>query len=92
MAPDRQPPKAAAVGSMSRVHDIAVGIINVRFVDLLAGNTSAQLHAETGMAYEMAHSLGAIDVDEYTHYVARHNRITERQHQELMAKLEGLRA
>lgn len=77
---------------MSRGHEIAVRMINSRFQQLLAGNTSAQLHAETGMAYEMAHSLGAIDVSEYTHYVARHNRIIEHQHQDLIAKLEGLRA
>ena len=77
---------------MSRGHEIAVGMINSRFQQLLAGNTSVQLHAETGMAYEMAHSLGAIDVSEYTHYVVRHNRIIERQHQDLMDKLEGLRA
>ena len=77
---------------MSRAHIIAVGMINSRFVELLAGNTSAQLHAETSMAIEMAHSLGAIDISEYSHYVARQNRIIERQHQDLLAKLEGLSA
>ena len=77
---------------MSRGHEIAVGMINSRLQQLLAGNTSAQLHAETGMAYEMAHSLGAIDINEHRDYVARHNRIIERQHQDLMDKLEGLRA
>ena len=75
---------------MSRNHEIAVGMINSRFQKLLAGNTSAQLHAEVSMAYEMAHSLGAIDISEYSHYVARQNRIIERQHQDLLAKLEGL--
>lgn len=77
---------------MSRAHIIAVGMINSRFVELLAGNTSAQLHAETSMAIEMAHSLGAINISEYSHYVARQNRIIERQHQDLLAKLEGLSA
>ena len=77
---------------MSRNHEIAVGMINSRFLKLLAGNTSAQLHAEVSMAYEMAHSLGAIDISEYSHYVARQNRIIERQHQDLLAKLEGLNA
>ena len=77
---------------MSRNHEIAVGMINSRFQKLLAGNTSAQLHAEVSMAYEMAHSLGAIDISEYSHYVARQNRIIERQHRDLLAKLEGLSA
>ena len=77
---------------MSRNHEIAVGMINSRFQKLLAGNASAQLHAEVSMAYEMAHSLGAIDISEYSHYVARQNRIIERQHQDLLAKLEGLNA
>ena len=77
---------------MSRAHNIAVGMINSRFVELLAGNSSAQLHAETSMAIEMAHSLGAIDTSEHRHFVARQDRILERQHQDLMAKLEGLRA
>lgn len=77
---------------MSRNHEIAVGMINSRFQKLLAGNTSAQLHAEVSMAYEMAHSLGAIDISEYSRYVARQNRIIERQHQDLLAKLEELSA
>ena len=77
---------------MSRNHEIAVGMINSRFLKLRAGNTSAQLHAEVSMAYEMAHSLGAIDTNEHRHFVARQDRILERQHQDLMAKLEGLRA
>lgn len=77
---------------MSRGHEVAVGMINSRFQQLLAGNTSAQLHAETSMAVEMAHALGAIDVREHQHYVERQDRILERQHQDLMIKLEGLRA
>ena len=77
---------------MSRNHEIAVGMISSRFQKLLAGNTSAQLHAEVSMAYEMAHSLGAIDTLERRQYVERQDRILESQHQDLMAKLEGLRA
>ncbi|TWC50144.1 hypothetical protein FBY04_12037 [Pseudomonas sp. SJZ080] len=76
---------------MSRQHQIAVDMIDSRFTQLNAGSTSAQLHAETSMAYEMAHSLGAIDNREYGHYKARHNRIIEIQHQELMQKLESYR-
>ena len=92
MAPDRQPAEAATVGCMSRNHEIAIGMINSRFQRLLAGNTSAQLHAETSMAVEMAHSLGVIDILEHRQYVERQDRILESQHQDLMAKLEGLRA
>lgn len=77
---------------MSRYHSIAVGIIGSRIDQLAAGSTSSQLHAETSMAIEMAHSLGAIDISEYSHYIARLDRILERQHQDLMAKLEGLSA
>ena len=77
---------------MSRNHGIAVDMIDSRFAKLLAGNTSAQLHAETSMAVEMAHALGAIDMKEHSYYVARQNRIYERQSNEFMDKLEGLRA
>lgn len=69
-------------------HTIAVDMIDTRFNQLLAGNTSAQLHAETSMAVEMAHALGVIDLSEHRHYVARQDRILERQHQDLMQKLE----
>lgn len=75
---------------MSRAHDVAVGMIDSRFEQLVAGNTSAQLHAETSMAVEMAHALGAIDISEHRHYVARQDRILDRQHQDLMQKLEQL--
>lgn len=75
---------------MSRQHDVALGMIDSRFALLLDGNTSAQLHAETSMAIEMAHALGAIDMSEHRHYVARQDRILERQHQDLMQKLEQL--
>lgn len=73
---------------MSRAHNIAVGMIDSRFDKLLAGNTSAQLHAETSMAIEMAHALGAIDINEHRHYVDRQDRILDRQHRELMLLLE----
>ena len=77
---------------MSRARSIAVGIINPLIDQLLAGNTSIQLHAETSMALEMAHSLGAIDLDEYTDYVLQLNRIYQREHEEFMAKMTGGRA
>lgn len=92
MAPNRQPHAAATVGGMSRNHKIAINMIESRLNKLLAGNTSAQLHAETSMAFEMAHSLGAIDLNEYTDYVTQHNQIIERQHQDLTAKLARLSA
>ncbi|UZM14835.1 hypothetical protein LZV00_03320 [Pseudomonas kielensis] len=76
---------------MSRQHDVALGMIDSRFALLLDGNTSAQLHAETSMAIEMAHALGAIDISEHQHYVARQDRILDRQHQDLMQKLEASR-
>lgn len=76
---------------MSRAHQTALDMIDSRFALLRDGNTSAQLHAETSMAIEMAHALGAIDIEEYRHYVARQDRIIERQHEELMQKLESYR-
>ena len=76
---------------MSSQHQIAVDMIDARFTQLQAGNTSAQLHAETSMAIEMAHALGAIDIGEHRYYVARQDRILERQHQEILQKLEGYR-
>lgn len=60
-------------------HDIAVGMIDSRFEALNAGNSTATLHAETSMAIEMAHSLGAICMDEHRHYNLRLNRIYEAQ-------------
>lgn len=72
---------------MSRAHDTALAMIDSRFVLLLNGNTSEQLHAETSMAIEMAYALGAIGLDEHRHYVARRHRILEREHAEFMARL-----
>lgn len=77
---------------MSRAHDVAVGMIDSRFDKLLAGDTSAQLHAETSLAVEMPHALGAIDINEHQHYVSRQDQILERQHLGLLQKLERLRA
>ena len=76
---------------MNRAHETALAMIDSRFEQLLAGNTSAQLHSETSMAIEMAHALGAIDIAEHRHYVARQDRILERQHENLMQKLESYR-
>lgn len=70
-------------------HKIATDMINSRFEKLNEGCTSAQLHAETSMAIEMAHALGAIDIGEHRHYVERQDRILDRQHQDLMHKLES---
>ena len=64
---------------MSRKHDIALGMIDSRFVLLRNGDSSAQLYAETSMAIEMAHALGAIDIGEHHHYVARLDRIYQTQ-------------
>jgi hypothetical protein len=64
-------------------------MIDSRFAKLNEGSTSAQLHAETSMAIEMAHALGAIDISEHRHYVERQDRILGHQHQVLMQKLEA---
>ncbi|WP_247842566.1 hypothetical protein [Pseudomonas sp. MWU12-3103b] len=64
---------------MSRAHDTALGMIDSRFALLRAGDSSAQLHAETSMAIEMAHALGAIDIKEHRHYVTRLDRIYQTQ-------------
>ncbi|MNN31509.1 hypothetical protein D3C81_1451990 [compost metagenome] len=77
---------------MSRAHETALAMIDSRFALLREGNTSAQLHAETSMAIEMAHALGAIDIDEHRHYVTRQDRILDRQHRDLMLLLEAHRA
>jgi len=75
----------------SRARNVALDMIDSRFVLLNDGDSSATLHAETSMAIEMAHALGAIDIEEHRHYVARQDRIIERQHEELMQKLESYR-
>lgn len=72
---------------MSRNHQIAVDMIEARFLAFASGKSSADLHAETSMAIEMAYALGAIGFDEHRHYVARRHRILEREHTEFMARL-----
>lgn len=72
---------------MSRKHDVALGMIDSRFALLLNGNNSAQLHAETSMAIEMAHALGAIDIDEHRHYVARQERIYNMQSESFLTDI-----
>ncbi|NVZ61232.1 hypothetical protein HX867_03980 [Pseudomonas gingeri] len=62
---------------MSRAHKVAVGMIDARFDCLRNGDSSAQLFAETSMAMEMAHALGAIDDSEFGTYKARFNRFYE---------------
>lgn len=64
---------------MSRAHETALAMIDSRFALLRAGDNSAQLHAETSMAIEMAHALGAIDIDEHRHYAGRLDRIYQMQ-------------
>ena len=63
----------------SRLHQIAVDMIDSRFALLQAGDTSAAVHAEASMAVELAYSLGAIDMDEHRHYVERRDSIYARQ-------------
>ena len=72
---------------MSRNHRVALEIIDSRFTKLQAGESSAQLHAETSMAVEMAHSLGAIDVEEHRHYVERLHRIYSMQSEAFLADI-----
>lgn len=68
----------------SRARNVALGMIDSRFVLLNAGDSSAVLHAETSMAIEMAHSLGAIDIDEHRHYNERLSRIYDAQAEEFL--------
>lgn len=74
---------------MSSKNQIATDMIGARFEQLNAGSTSAQLHSETSMAIEMAHALGAIDIGEHHHYIARLDRIIDSQHQALMQRMES---
>ena len=62
-----------------RNHDNAMQIIESRFKLLESGDTSAVVHAELSMAIEMAHSCGAISLEEYVPLVQRHNAIYEEQ-------------
>ncbi len=72
---------------MSRAHDTALAMIDSRFALLRDGNTSAQLHAETSMAIEMPHALGAIDINERHHYVERQDRIYAMQSEAFLADI-----
>lgn len=58
-----------------RLRKVAAEIIDSRFDLIRDGDSSAQIYAETSMAVEMAHSLGAIDIEEHRHYVARLHRL-----------------
>ena len=60
-------------------HDNAMQIIESRFKLLEAGDTSAVVHAELGMAIEMAHSCGVISLEEYGPLVRRQNAIYKKQ-------------
>lgn len=71
----------------SRARNVALEMIDSRFVLLNDGDSSATLHAETSMAIEMAHSLGAIDMDEHRHYVGRLYRIYSIQSEAFLADI-----
>ncbi len=60
-------------------HDNAMQIIESRFKLLEAGDTSAVVHAELGMAIEMAHSCGVISLEEYRPLVQRQEVIYDEQ-------------
>lgn len=60
-------------------HDNAMQMIESRFKLLEAGDTSAVVHAELGMAIEMAHSCGVISLEEYYPLVRRQNAIYDEQ-------------
>lgn len=70
-----------------RARNVALDMIDSRFALLNAGDSSAALHAETSMAIEMAHSLGAIDIDEHRHYVARLDRLYSIQSEAFLADI-----
>jgi len=69
-------------------HDNAMQIIESRFKLLEAGDTSAVVHAELGMAIEMAHSCGVISLEEYDPLVRRHNTIYNEQARAAISKME----
>lgn len=69
-------------------HDNAMQIIESRFKLLEAGDTSAVVHAELGMAIEMAHSCGVISLEEYDPLVRRHDTIYNEQAKAAIAKME----
>ena len=69
-------------------YDNAMQIIESRFKLLEAGDTSAVVHAELGMAIEMAHSCGAISLEEYVPLVRRQNAIYKKQDAEFTKSRE----
>lgn len=71
----------------NRARNVALEMIDSRFVLLNDGDSSATLHAETSMAIEMAHSLGEIDIDEHRHYVGRLHRIYSIQSEAFLADI-----
>lgn len=68
-------------------HETAVSMIESRFHALTTGESSIQLHAEVGMAVEMAYALNVIDCGEHKHFVERQHRIHQREHDEFMIKI-----
>ncbi|WP_219096583.1 hypothetical protein [Pseudomonas sp. UMAB-40] len=72
---------------MNRKHEVALGMIDSRFALLRNGDSSAQLHAETSMAIEMAHALAAIDIDEHRHYVDRLDRMYQVQSEAFLSDI-----
>lgn len=73
---------------MSRQHCIAVDLIDQWFVSMSIEGSTPVLHAETAMIVETAYALSAISDDEHRHYKTRLRRFVERQHHDLMQKLE----
>lgn len=69
-------------------HDNAMQIIESRFKLLEAGDTSAVVHAELGIAIEMAHSCGVVSLEEYDPLVRRQNAIYDEQAKAAIAKME----
>lgn len=70
-----------------RLRKVAADIIDSRLALIRGGDSSAQIYAETSMAVEMAHSLGAIDIDEHRHYVARLDRLYSIQAEAFLADI-----
>ena len=67
-------------------HEKAVELIDSRIAALV--KSSSGFHrGEASMAVEVAYALGAIDTNLHRHYVARLNKIIEREQVELMRKM-----
>jgi len=74
------------VGSMSD-HDTAERMIEEEFKGLTSAIHPATCHGRLSMAIELAYSLGAIDIEEHRYYNARHRKIIQHEHDELMARM-----